>query len=286
MARLTFLGLVTALSLFSMVPTAKAASIASCGDINVEASAQCKVETGVECEANCTPINCSASLYATCQGGCNITPPSCDVSCSGTCEGQCTGNANFDCSGNCTVTCGGTCDSKCTAHCQNDANQATCVADCKASCTATCQGECDASCNANVSGTCSGKCQASCQGSCNASARIDCQANCQATGYVDCTGGCKAACQRTGQGGLFCDSQYVDDGNNLQNCINAIQDALHITVDASATGNCSGNSCQGEAKASASCALARLGEKKGLAGGLMILAAAGLVIGVRRRRRE
>lgn len=286
MARWSFLGLVAVFSLCAMAPTAKAASLSQCGNINVEASATCKVESGVTCEANCTPLNCSGSLYASCQSSCNITPPSCDVSCSGACEGKCSASANFDCSADCRGTCGATCDSNCTAHCQNDANQTTCVANCKASCTATCQGECDASCSGSASATCQGKCTASCQGSCNASARIDCQATCQANGYLKCEGGCQAACQRQNGGGLFCDGQYVDDGDNLQGCIDAIQQAINIKVDTSGEASCSGNTCQAQGSASASCALSRVGQNKGLTGGLVILAAAGLAIGVRRRQRK
>jgi hypothetical protein len=287
MARLN-LGLVTFLSLFAVVPAAHAASIADCGNIDVQASATCEVKTGVECKAQCTPLSCSASLYAECSGQCNVTPPSCDVSCSGTCEGQCSGSASFDCAANCKGTCGGSCESKCTAHCQSDANSAQCNADCNTSCTATCQGECDASCNGNATVDCSGKCQASCTGSCNASAHVDCQATCQANGSASCQGGCELACDRTDGGGLFCDGKYVDDGGHLKSCVDALKAALNITVTgyASSSGNCSGNTCTGEAKAggSASCAMARLGSHKGAVGGLVLLGTALLGAGVRRRR--
>lgn len=287
MARWTELGLVTALSLLSIVPRANAASLADCGNINVEANAQCKLDTGLSCKAECTPVSCSAALYASCQGTCNVVPPSCDVSCSGTCEGQCNGSASFDCSANCQGTCGGSCDSQCTTHCQNDSDQTTCMTNCNASCNATCQGECDATCNANTDVSCSGKCQASCQGSCNASARIDCQASCQADGYLRCTGGCQADCETTGGGGLFCSGQYVDVGGDLKSCVDAIEAALNIHVSGYANGSasCSGNTCQAEANAGVSCALDRLGKRKGVTGSAMILAAAGLTVGVRRRRR-
>jgi len=286
MARWTYLGLVTAFSLCVLAPSTKAASLSQCGNINVQANATCKVESGVTCEGNCTPISCSGALYAQCQGSCNFTPPSCDISCSGTCEGKCSATANFDCSADCKGTCGGSCESKCTAHCQSDADQTTCVANCNASCTATCQGECDATCSANADVTCQGKCTASCKGSCNASAHIDCQATCQANGYLDCEGGCKFACERQGSGGLFCDGQYVDDNDNLSGCVSAIEKAINIKVDTSGSASCSGNSCQAEGKASASCALSRVGEKKGLSGGILALVAAGLAIGVRRRQRK
>jgi MYXO-CTERM domain-containing protein len=69
------------------------------------------------------------------------------------------------------------------------------------------------------------------------------------------SGGCTAQCTQP-SGALFCDGNYVDTGNNLQNCIDALNAYLHVKVDASASGSCSGNECQGQAKASASCAAA------------------------------
>lgn len=288
MTRTSLISLMVAISTLAALPRAQAATLADCGNINIEANATCKVETGLSCEAHCTPLNCSAALYAECKGECTATPPSCEVSCSGTCEGRCSANATFDCAADCKGTCSGKCDADCTSHCSSDANQAECQANCKASCTATCDGECDASCQASANATCSGKCQASCQGSCNAAGRIDCQAACQGRLYANCTGGCKADCQRTGEGGLFCNGQYVDHGGNLQSCVDAIRAKLNIEVDGYATsnGSCSGNSCQGEvsAGASAKCALSRVGESRGLSAGLVFLAATVLGAGVRRRK--
>jgi hypothetical protein len=81
-------------------------------------------------------------------------------------------------------------------------------------------------------------------------------------GYANCeamlTGGCQAQCS-TPQGALFCDGQYVDTGNNLQQCITDLKNALNITVQASASGNCSGNQCTGMAQASASCSASGAG---------------------------
>jgi hypothetical protein len=67
-------------------------------------------------------------------------------------------------------------------------------------------------------------------------------------------GGCEAQCTEP-DGALFCNGSYVDTGNNLQNCIDALKAELNITATASASGSCSGNQCQGEAEASASCAM-------------------------------
>ena len=287
MARLN-LGLLATLAIFSAAPAARAASIADCGSINVQANASCEVETSGGCTANCTPINCTASLYAQCQGSCNATLPSCEVSCSANCQGQCSANANFDCSGTCNTSCTGTCQGKCTTRCQNSSD-ANCQANCNASCSTTCKTECDASCSANASADCSGKCQASCQGSCNASARLDCQLDCQANGYADCTGGCEVACQRP-SGNLFCDGSYVDDGGNLDSCVKAIEAALNIQVSgyAESSSSCSGNSCQAQASAggSVSCAMARLASHRGTAAGLLVFGAAIVVAGARRRRAQ
>ena len=288
MARLN-LGLVTFLSLFAVVPAAQAASIADCGNINVEASAQCTVvPPGVTCEGQCTVPSCSAKLYGGCKGQCTATLPSCQASCSATCEGDCSASANFDCNVNCNATCKGNCSGTCQSKCQANNTGADCQAECEGTCKATCEGECSASCSGNAQVDCKGTCAASCQGSCNGQARLDCELTCSPpSAYVSCQGGCTAAC-KTEKGALFCDTNYVDYNNNLDSCVNALKDALNIQVSgyASSSGSCSGNSCQGEAKAggSASCAMARLGSHKGAVGGLLLLGAVGLVAGVRRRR--
>ena len=71
-------------------------------------------------------------------------------------------------------------------------------------------------------------------GSCTAKANVDCDVSCQATGYANCeamlTGGCQAQCT-TPQGALFCDGQYVDTGNNLQQCISTImQGSIQVVL--------------------------------------------------------
>jgi len=290
MARISLVGLVMVLSSVSMLPSAHASSLAACGNIDVDASATCDVKTGLSCEASCTPINCTAALYAQCKGQCTVTVPTCNMDCGATCQGNCSGNANFDCNVDCEDTCGLNCDGTCSAQCASDTHQAECTANCSASCTATCNGECKASCSANADVSCSGKCTASCTGSCNASASLACQASFQADGYLACTGGCKADCERTGEGGLFCNGSFVDHDGNLQSCVDAIWDSLNIEVDgyAHSSGSCSGNTCQGTASAgvSASCALARVGQKQGLAGGLILATVFGLGAVARRRRRS
>ena len=52
------------------------AGLEACGNINVEASAQCKVEVEGGCVAKCTPVSfyasCSAKGYASCEGKCDL----------------------------------------------------------------------------------------------------------------------------------------------------------------------------------------------------------------------
>jgi MYXO-CTERM domain-containing protein len=261
------------------------AGIEACNNINVSASAVCKVEAQGGCTAQCTPVKmevaCAAKLEASCTGQCNAAiDASCTGSCQGTCEGQCSANpGSLDCSANCKATCEGNCSGKCSA--------AGNKAECEASCKATCGGSCDAKCEGTPpSATCQAKCQASCNGSCQAKANLDCQISCQSKGYASCKteleGGCKAKCTQP-EGALFCDGQYVDAGNNLKNCIDALNAYLKVKVSGSA--QCSGNECSAEGKASASCAAAPGDEALNPAWlGIGVAAIAGSAL--RRRRRQ
>jgi hypothetical protein len=266
------------------------AGISACGNIDVEADAMCKVEVQGGCTAKCVPVTfeaaCAASLKTTCDGTCT---GSAEASCTATCdvagcEANCTADpGSFDCSASCKADA----DAHCAAQCSSNANQSQCTASCKA----TFAAECDASCQGTPpAASCEARCSASCQGSCKAESNLSCQINCQSTGYAECTtrlqGGCTADCQKP-EGALFCDGNYVDHNGALNDCIAAIQAAVHITVDASAQGtsSCSGNSCQaeGEAQASAKCSLGEgpIGHPDGVAGLLIALGA--LCIGRGRR---
>lgn len=97
-------------------------------------------------------------------------------------------------------------------------------------------------------------------------------------------GGCTAQCSQP-MGALFCDGQYVDTGNNLQMCIDDLKAALNITVMASASGQCSGNTCTGKANASASCALSP-GSTPWSGGSLLAGLGLGLAVLVRRRTKR
>jgi len=53
---------------------------------------------------------------------------------------------------------------------------------------------------------------------------------------------------------VFGDGHYVESGNNLQNCIDALNKVLNVQVSGSA--ECEGNTCKAEGKASANCGAA------------------------------
>ncbi len=270
----------------TLVTSQAHASLAACGDINVQANAQCEAKVGVQCTAQCTPINfqaaCAAKGYASCQAQCTHLP---SVDCTGSCEGSCEGSCQpgtFDCN----VSCQGTCDGNCSGKCASSANQA----DCEAQCKATCKGECDASC----SGTpvdCQGGCNASCKGSCTADANLDCQASCQAQLSVDCEaslqGGCEANCSRP-EGAIFCNGQFVDDNGNAQECLDSIKAWLDANAKfyGTASASCSGSQCEAQANGGCSLGMIAPSSPSGTPYYIAALAAlAGIVVGKARRRR-
>jgi len=242
--------------------------LAACGNIDVEASAQCRVEVEGGCLARCEPVQvraaCAADLYVRCEtDGCDVELPECQASCDiQGCAARCNVNpGNFSCSAECEGSCEGSCDAECNA----TAGDGEARARCQASCRATCQGKCDASCRGTPpSAQCEARCQASCQGSCRGRANIRCQADCQARGYATCeaelSGGCRVQCQKP-EGALFCNGNYVDAGNNLNDCIDALRAKFAINVDVSARGSaqCSNGVCTAEGEAEASCAVAEPG---------------------------
>jgi hypothetical protein len=91
------------------------------------------------------------------------------------------------------------------------------------------------------------------------------------------------------EGAMFCDGNYVDTGNNLANCVNAIKALFPnfmVTGYADANANCSGNTCtaQADAGASAKCSVTPGRKIEGAAGGVGILLALGAAFAGRRRR--
>lgn len=266
-----------------LAPTTAHAGLDACNNIDVRADAHCELVTSGGCVAMCEPVMmqaaCAGRLWAECDGECNAEiTADCRAQCSGECSGRCEANPpQFDCRADCVASCEGECSGRCGS---TDSG-----AECLASCRGTCAGSCDAHCEGTPpSAECEAKCQGSCDGRCEADANLDCQIDCQAGGFVDCeaelTGGCKTQCTRP-EGALFCDGNYVDVGNNLDECVAALKAALDIEVEGYAEGHCSNGHCEGEAGGSLSCAVDRgvWGSGALACGVVIVVAAAG-----RRRR--
>jgi hypothetical protein len=244
---------ITALGLWPQLASAQD-GLDACGNIHVEAQAECEViPPSVDCESMCTPVSvrasCSAQLAAECDGSCSELP---SVDCTGQCVADCSAECTvdpgeFDCQGACEADCSG----HCAAGCAADADEASCMAACEGNCSASCEGSCDVEL---PEADCDGRCEASCEGSCEVDANLDCQIDCQAEAQADCeaelTGGCKVDCESE-EGALFCDGQYVDHGDNLQQCLDALRN-LDVEVQAEAHGEARG-------EASASCGVAQPG---------------------------
>jgi len=273
-------------------PRVAHAGLEACNNISVSADAHCEVAVQGGCDIQCMPIHfaaaCSARLETTCDGQCNVDV---DATCSASCETDCEAKCNVDPPKlDCNADCDARCTGDCQAQCSGEASGSEAEAHCQASCKTCCSGHCDASCTSKpATADCTTKCQGSCQGSCKGRANIDCQVKCQSTGYASCetelTGGCKTQCQKP-SGALFCDGDFVDTGDNLQNCVDALNAYLHIKVQASGSASCTGNECQAEGKASASSSCAAAPGDAPLSGaGLFAgLAFAGAAISRRRRR--
>ena len=259
------------------------AGVEACGNIHVEAQGQCELVVEGGCTTQCTPVHmeaaCAASLYASCEGNCNELP---SVECEGSCQADCVSECLVDPgSFDCNVACNADCQGECSARCSSGDSE--CSASCEASCSASCDGSCEGTA---PSATCEARCTGSCEGSCEASANLDCQASCQAEGFASCKaelqGGCETHCTEP-DGALFCDGQYVDYGNNLEECVAALEAQLDIEVEGYAHGSCSGNRCTGEAGGSVSCAVQSDGPTKERTGPV-VLAVMTVLLGVARRR--
>lgn len=226
------------------------ADLGACGNIHVDASADCEVLVGAECEVACEPVafqaQCAADLYVGCEGQCQAEIT---AGCSGSCEADCNVECEvdpgrFDCQASCFAEGRASCEGRCS--------DSECFASCEATLEAQCSGSCDL---VAPEVDCAGQCQASCEGYCQAEANVGCQIDCQASGFVDCEarleGGCVAECDT--EGALFCDNQFVDHGGNLQECIASLRALLDIEVTGEASGSCSNGRCEGEASGSISC---------------------------------
>jgi len=260
MSRLA-IGFLTALPVAALLlaPKLAYAGIEACGNIDVRANATCKVEVQGGCTAKCTPVSvqaaCEGKLELECDAKCNVTAEaSCTGSCNADCTGQCKANpGSFDCKASCTGSCTANCDAACEGQAGGGSASGSCKANCQANCNAKCEGECNVT---PPSATCEAKCSASCKGSCEGKLNASCQAQCRGEFdppkcQAEVKGGCEARCQ-TPEGALFCDGEFIDTGNNLKACGDALAALFNIQVDYSASAECANGVCNAEASASAS----------------------------------
>lgn len=223
---------------------ARAEGLSACGNISVGLSAQCEVQPpGVSCETMCAAprmeVSCAADLTVSCAPQCTQTVEEQLVTvCSNNCVTQCEANpGSFSCSGTCGANCAADCQTQCGTSSQ-------CLASCKASCSFYCDGGCKV---VLPSMTCQEKCAPSCHSQVEAKVKTQCQLQCQAKEIVTCqekmVQDCKTQC-RLQEGALFCDGQFVDADNNLQDCIDALKN-LKITVKGGISVEVSGCSMNG-----------------------------------------
>lgn len=231
-------GALAAVSLFSL--DARAGGLDACGDIFVEAGANCEIlfEGGcaVQCEPPAFTAVCAAEGAITCGGQCNLDA---DVECTGSCQASCEAECEVDpATFDCRASCEGSCSGDCSARCDASSNRA----ECEASCQSTCSAECDASCTLDPGeADCVAQCQGCCTGECRADINLDCQIGCQSDLYIDCKasfqGGCEAQCEQP-EGAIFCDGQFIEV-SSVANCVAALQDLLDIEFEAEASGSAS-----------------------------------------------
>jgi hypothetical protein len=86
-----------------------------------------------------------------------------------------------------------------------------------------------------------------------------------------------------GKGSLFCNGQFVNvNGSQLDSCVAALEAEFNIKVTGYANANCSGNQCNANAGASASCDMSP--NAPPLSGGLLALGLGSVAAGIVRRR--
>jgi hypothetical protein len=270
--------------------TARADSIADCGNIDVSANATCKVEVSGGCKLNCTPVSfeasCTAKGNVSCKGECDakVSVQAELDSCKADCEGGCAANPNFSCE----ASCSGSVDADCDASCSGQAGGNNAKGQCKADCKAKVQAKCSASCNGSPVTCTPVSCEASCKGKLEAKAQVDCSVTCSSNLEASCEaelkGGCDAQCDAP-EGALYCDGNYVDAGGNLSKCINSLEAALNLKVDASASAKCANGTCEAEAEAGASCGGRVVGDHSPMGPAGLVLGGAALGLVLARRRR-
>jgi hypothetical protein len=117
--------------------------------------------------------------------------------------------------------------------------------------------------------------------------------DCQSEGFAECEldvqGGCELACESE-DGALFCDGQYVDHGDNLQRCIDALEAVLDLEVETHAEAQCSDGRCEARASATISsggpCAVTHPGRAAAPSAGLFCVVGLFGIATLRTRRRR
>jgi MYXO-CTERM domain-containing protein len=285
-----------AIAVFALLPHATArADLSDCGEIELRSEIDCTVvPPSAQCETMCTPVSvqavCRAQLAVDCQASCNKLP---SIDCTASCQAGCTGDCmvdpgKFQCQAACQVDCDGDCD----ASCAKNSDKTSCMASCSGSCSASCRGKCEV---VPPSASCDVQCKASCEGSCTVDPNIDCQVGCQAKGYAGCeakvTGGCKTQCSKVKKGALFCDGNFVDTGDNLDQCVDSLKKLVsaHVSGMASGTSGCDGGECTASGKASvkSDCSVADVGADAAGGGGAGLgMLLLGALFGWRRRKQN
>jgi hypothetical protein len=263
--------LLAAACLFSF--DAHAGALDACGDIFVDAGANCEVlvEGGcvAQCEGDSLTSVCAAEGALSCGGECNLDA---DVECTGSCQTSCETEcqvepATFDCRGACDANCSADCSARCSA----DPNEAECVGSCKS----TCAAECDASCTLDPGeADCTAQCMGSCNGQCRADVNMNCQIGCQGNLYVECKSDFELTCQaqcETPEGAIFCEGQFIETAN-IDDCVDALRNLLNAEVEFHA---------EASASASFTCAV---GEEPGRGGAALIGFGLLCLAGIARRR--
>lgn len=267
------------------------ADLTACGEIDVQANADCViVPPSAECQTMCTPVTvqaaCSAQLAVDCGAECSELP---SVDCYASCEAGCVADCMVDPGKfECAVDCRANCNGDCEATCSTSGDKSRCMASCSGACSVGCDKECDVEL---PSASCDAQCKASCEGSCDVKTNLDCQVDCQAQGFANCqaevTGGCKARCTST-KGALFCEGQFVDTGDKLDECVAALKAILnaHVTTSSSGSAECADGTCtaQGEASVSSNCSAGHVGGRGSRAGGFGVLSL--LLVGLVLRKRR
>lgn len=257
------------------------AGLEACGDLRIDAQAQCEV-VAEGCELQCTPpaveAACAAELSANCEGQCDASASlSCTSECTVDCEAACLVDpGGFDCEAACNADCGATC----AARCDSDDSE------CWASCEASCNSECRASCEVTPpDADCVAQCEACCGGSCEAEANLDCQIDCQADAFAQCKvdlqGGCEADCRQAGAA-LFCDGQWVNAAD-LDACVAALRSLLDGEAQGEASFECQAGECSLDTAGLLACAVSPEG-RSGVPATMVVLLGAGLWAHRRRRR--